>query len=43
MKNHNKSFLTLFLGLILITFASSEKRKQRLRKTVGEDTAVCCD
>jgi hypothetical protein len=40
MKNHNKSLLTLFLGFILLTFASCEKVKQQVQETVGEDLIV---
>ena len=40
MKNFNKSFLTLFLALILLTFASCEKAKQQVQQTVAEDLIV---
>ena len=40
MNGHNKSFLTLFLALILLTFASCEKVKQQVQETVAEDLIV---
>jgi hypothetical protein len=40
MKTYNKSFLTLFLALILLTFASCEKVKEQVQETVAEDLIV---
>ncbi len=40
MKGYNKSFLTLFLATILLTFVSCEKVKQQVQETVAEDLIV---
>ncbi len=40
MNHHNKSFLTLFFALILLTFVSCEKVKQQVQENVGEDLIV---
>ncbi len=40
MNHHNKSFLTLFFALILLTFVSCEKVKQKVQENVGEDLIV---
>ena len=40
MNHHNKSFLCLFLALILLTFGSCEKVKQQVQETVAEDLIV---
>jgi hypothetical protein len=40
MNHHNKSFLTLFFAIILLTFASCEKVKQQVQENLGEDLIV---